>query len=284
MISIIICSREANISDGLRGNINSTIGVDYELVVIDNSLGKYSIFQAYNEGLNRAMHPYLCFMHDDVYYHTINWGQKVIDHLQKKNVGMIGVLGGHYLSKRYPHFWSSSVMSGNFLYKNGDSIVRAGNDKYIQDENFVDVVACDGLWLCFPKSLFSNIRFDDITYDGFDLYDMDISLQVLTAGFSVRVINDILIEHRNHSMITKKFHENQLLFLQKWDSYLPVIKGLDFDQTCAILIEDVRNLTNSCDMLQLQNDSILQSEAYRIGRFFVSPFSFLMNKLVNIRF
>jgi len=51
MISIIICSRTASISDELTQNINQTIGIPYELVIIDNSDNLYSIFSAYNEGV-----------------------------------------------------------------------------------------------------------------------------------------------------------------------------------------------------------------------------------------
>ena len=37
MISIIICSRTPSISSDLIDNINKTIGVQYELICIDNS-------------------------------------------------------------------------------------------------------------------------------------------------------------------------------------------------------------------------------------------------------
>ena len=49
-ISCIICSRNTEISEELRYNIDYTIGCDYELVVIDNSKKEYNIF-AYNEGV-----------------------------------------------------------------------------------------------------------------------------------------------------------------------------------------------------------------------------------------
>ena len=66
MISLIICSRTADISDELKQNIATTIGCEYELCVIDNSRNEYSIFTAYNEGVRRAKGDILCFMHDDI--------------------------------------------------------------------------------------------------------------------------------------------------------------------------------------------------------------------------
>lgn len=51
MLSLIICSRTPRISEELERNIAETIGCEYELVVIDNSKNKYSIFSAYNQGV-----------------------------------------------------------------------------------------------------------------------------------------------------------------------------------------------------------------------------------------
>ena len=70
MISCIICSRRSDISAELKENIASTIGCEYELVAIDNSKKEYSIFSAYNEGVRRANGEILCFMHEDILYHT----------------------------------------------------------------------------------------------------------------------------------------------------------------------------------------------------------------------
>jgi hypothetical protein len=54
MISCVICSRQPVISAKLKENIASTVGCEYELVVIDNSTNEYSIFSAYNEGVRCA--------------------------------------------------------------------------------------------------------------------------------------------------------------------------------------------------------------------------------------
>ena len=54
MLSLIICSRHSDISDKLKDNIQKTIIAEYELIVIDNSKNKYSIFSAYNEGVKKA--------------------------------------------------------------------------------------------------------------------------------------------------------------------------------------------------------------------------------------
>jgi hypothetical protein len=52
MISLVICSRTSQLNESLRQNIDETIGVEYELVLIDNSKNELSIFEAYNKGIN----------------------------------------------------------------------------------------------------------------------------------------------------------------------------------------------------------------------------------------
>ena len=75
LISIIVCARDKKIAPSLSKNINSTIGdVDYEIVWIDNSSKQYSIFEAYNLGEQRSSGEYLCFMHEDILFHSNNWG------------------------------------------------------------------------------------------------------------------------------------------------------------------------------------------------------------------
>ena len=92
-ISIIICSRTKKLTPVFLENIEKTVGVDYELIVIDNSENKYSIFEAYNLGIKKSKGEVLCFMHDDVLFHTNNWGN-ILQTIFNKNelIGLIGIL------------------------------------------------------------------------------------------------------------------------------------------------------------------------------------------------
>lgn len=104
MISIVICSRNPGIGDALRKNIEETIGVPYELIVVDNSRNEYSIFTAYNLGVSRCNFDIICFMHDDILYRSDRWGAVTLNHFKDSTVGMIGVGGSRYLS-RIPSIW-----------------------------------------------------------------------------------------------------------------------------------------------------------------------------------
>jgi hypothetical protein len=99
MISLVICSAHKKISEALVNNITESIGVQHEIVYIDNHDNRHSIFSAYNEGVARCKYPYICFIHEDVFFHSHNWGGKLINHLQTPNVGICGLAGRDFTIK-----------------------------------------------------------------------------------------------------------------------------------------------------------------------------------------
>ena len=99
LISIIICSQDDVLSHILLDNIDKTIGVDYEIIHIFNEKNKYSIFEAYNLGVQRAKGDILCFQHNDIEYLTSNWGYEVVSALSDASVGACAVAGANYMRK-----------------------------------------------------------------------------------------------------------------------------------------------------------------------------------------
>lgn len=233
MLSIIVCSRNSYISPKLKINIRDTIGIEHELIVIDNSSNNYSIFSAYNKGLQIAQYPILCFIHDDILFHTNNWGQKVLEHFQNNKTGIIGVAGCHYFPAKASGWWYfTNLLSGQGIqrfYKNENEYytehIKSFRFKKDNSTN-IDVVAVDGYWMCIRKELFDKISFDDEYYGGgWHGYDIDICLQVLNLDYSVRVVFDILIEHFSNGDSGKDWLNAMILFQKKWSSVLPLVRG-----------------------------------------------------------
>ena len=75
MLSIIICSVSPERLEQVTRNIHDTIGVDYEIIAIDNREKQWPIARAYNEGASRAHYPFLFFVHEDVKFHSVGWGK-----------------------------------------------------------------------------------------------------------------------------------------------------------------------------------------------------------------
>ena len=221
MFSLITCARTHDISEELRHNIAATIGTDYELIVVDNSSSNYSIFSAYNEGVRRSKGDILCFMHDDVLFHTSNWGLNVQKHFENPEVGLIGVAGGHYLPAM-PCFWfqNSTDRYINILqHENGNKKPYLDHLKEGEQEKN-EVVAVDGVWFCIRKSLFESISFDE-QYNGFHMYDLDICMQVRQLGLKLFVVYDVLIEHMSLGNVGRSWMDAALTFWKKWKQELP---------------------------------------------------------------
>jgi glycosyltransferase involved in cell wall biosynthesis len=274
MISIIVCCRNSDIQQSLKSNIEKTIGVEYELIIIDNSLQKHSIFSAYNLGVKKAKFPYLCFMHDDILYHTHDWGIKVIENFQDKNVGLIGIMGAHYLPRK-PAYWFDSIKSENLILTNNNFSEKIYRNYYSKGSDYTEAVVCDGIWICILKRLFDEVKFDDKTYQGFHFYDMDISMQILEKGYSVRIINNVLIEHFKASELDKSFYDNEKLFFEKWKSVLPITKGASVDDSCKMIIDNYCDLKLHYHDLWEDRNKIISSKAYRIGRLILKPLKFI---------
>jgi hypothetical protein len=237
MISIIICSLHEKITESLVNNIESTIGIEHEIIFINNKKNQFSIFQAYNIGVSKAKYPICCFMHDDIIYHSNNWGYILSLYFQTNvNLGIIAVAGCKYLRKM-PSFWAISKYNAfNIVQsdKKNHSTTKVWNN-LSKPEN---IIAFDGMWFCTRKSLFDIVKFDEKTFNGFHFYDLDIAMQTHIAGFQIQAVPDILIEHTSLGNINNEWLKNALLFYTKWHTHLPVSFIIE-DQKVLDKLEDI---------------------------------------------
>lgn len=270
MISLIICSRTSDIDAALKENIQNTIGVDYELVVIDNSNNDHSIFSAYNEGIKRAKGDILCFMHDDILYRSNDWGNKVVCLLSDKSIGMIGLAGSHFFPKAPMYWWSSPFIS-QYNIENDNGVLKTNEtvDYFVGDLS--EVVAVDGLCFFIPAKMFNTIRFDEKTFSGFHGYDMDISFQVQNAGKRVCVTRSVSVEHRwsetsfGNASYMAQLDNNITILFEKWKEMLPITRGIDLPE---IVVERLNNLC----IQAYDAKKVRKSKAYRLGRLLLLPF------------
>jgi hypothetical protein len=212
MISIIICSRKKSIDTNLSDNIKNTVGCEYELIVIDNSENKYSIFEAYNLGIEKSTGEYLCFMHDDILIHTIGWGGIIKKIFKKnKNIGLLGIAGAKVKSRMPSAWWdcSDDFKRMRLLQHFGNKDIK---DWEIGWENTTieEVVTIDGVFMAARK--IERIQFNE-DFEGFHNYDLNICFEYLKNKFKIVVTKEIFIEHFSIGTInadwvksTKKIH------------------------------------------------------------------------------
>jgi hypothetical protein len=238
MVSIIICSRNADISSALKANIKSTIGVDYEIIIVDNSHNNYSIFSAYNYGLSISNFPYLCFIHEDVLFDILDWGCKLISHLSDYTCGIIGVAGGKIITN-VPAQWSNEKSYLNIIQHSK----RNSTQSYLKEPNDFSglrqpAIVVDGVFLSMRRDLFQQIRFDE-ELEGFHAYDYDISIQSVVAGFTNYVVYDILLEHYSQGHKDVRYYTNLIKVYKKWDKHLPLFSH-----------DSIRKTTNELQLIE----------------------------------
>lgn len=219
LLSIIICSIDSEKLMALKGNISETVGGNYELIHHDNSNEHLGICAVYNNLAKQASGQFLCFVHEDVRFHTVGWGQKLINHLIDKSTGVIGVMGGRYKSEfglgwrdGYTTFYRYNILDG----------INNGKHLYFnpQSETSSNVVCLDGAFLCCRKEIWQHFLFDAINFTGFHFYDIDFTFRI-AQSFTNKVVYDIQLEHFSHGKQDKLFLEDVIKFNQIYADRLP---------------------------------------------------------------
>ena len=252
MISIIICSRIQNIDKTLEENIKETINIPFEIIWIDNSHNSYNIFTAYNRGIEKAKYPYLCFIHEDIIFKTKNWGKLICNVFQSdEKIGLIGVIGTTIVFNNSLGWWEGPHV-GKIIQSSKKPKIIPTNYKEENIPQISDAVACDGLFLALPKTIFKKISFDNNTYNGFHVYDRDICMQVINSGYTIKILNNLTIEHFSKGNLNNSLVESCYLFNEKWESCFPVISN-------EISQEDYNSFKNKYNKKILRSKLLLSS-------------------------
>ena len=169
----------------------------------------------------RSRFEIICFAHEDILFHTPNWGQKVVDTLSDASIGLVGVVGSKYKATSVSAWWS---VHGNTL--RGQVIHPSGGDPhhgFDLDGTLADVVVIDGLFMVSRKQQWQEYRFDAVTFNGFHFYDVDWSASI-SKHFRVVVV-DIVIEHLSGGNTNRAWLDSAIAFHKKWKHRLPYYTG-----------------------------------------------------------
>lgn len=197
MISVIICSVNKDFARQVKRNIEETIGVDWELILIDNLELKKGITHVYNLGASRARFGILCFVHEDVLFSTPDWGRTLVSIFNSDaSIGLVGVAGGKYKSRTFSG-WSTGdkqLDCCNILHLDPDGREHRIYVNPDPASRLHEVVVTDGVFMCVPRKVWEEIPHNETLITGFHLYDLDYSFAV-SARYKVMVTFDIDITH-----------------------------------------------------------------------------------------
>ncbi len=227
MITIIISSYQPHFYIALEKNIAETCGVTYEIIKIENP-GLMGICEAYNKGAQKAKSDYLLFLHEDVLFHSKNWGEKLITHLKNPDTGIIGVAGSNYVPIA-PCGWYVEGYSYVHLLQN----VKSKEEKIFVNsvtQNRNRVFAMDGVFLAMQKAKAQEFTFDE-KISGYHAYDLDISLR-LSKKYKNYVVSDIFIEHFSKGNPNKAFLDGNIVVRKKCGSKFKTVQDSKIEMRC----------------------------------------------------
>jgi glycosyltransferase involved in cell wall biosynthesis len=211
VFSVIICSinswRFAQASECYRALLAAW---PHEIIVIHDAR---SLAEGYNRGLKQSSGKIVIFSHDDILILDPAFGQKVQAYLQ--DFDLLGFVGASRLiSARWfdagPE-WMHGVMAHT-------------HDKHLNLSVFGTspwpviggIQAIDGLCMMARRQAALETGFDERTFDGFHLYDLDFSYAAWRAGKKLGVCCDIPVIHASAGSYEQTHERYSQRFVAKY--------------------------------------------------------------------
>lgn len=225
MLSIIISSYQPDYFQALEKNIAETIGIEYEIIKVDNP-GIMGICEAYNNGASKARYDNLLFLHEDVLFQTRNWGIHLSQFIEQNNVGCVGVAGSNYVPN-VPHKWWKNL---GYHFNN---VLHLSENKKIRAKDFTaqyqKVYSLDGVFIACTKEVYDRFLFSKElkSYHG---YDIDFSLRI-SDKYQNYLINDLDIIHFSGGNANKEWFKEII----KTRRFYKIPKHQKIDKTIEVL-------------------------------------------------
>jgi hypothetical protein len=224
MISIIICSIDHAKFAQVTQNYTAAMGDEpFEIIAIHDAT---SLAEGYNRGIARSTGSILIFSHDDIEIVTPDFATKLKAHLARYDIvgpaGTSRLLDGFWPHAGTPFLHGCAIVpprtpDGPFsinLYDNGAAILR-------NEPATPGIQALDGFFIAARREVVERVRFDEITCDGFHLYDVDFTYAAYLAGFRLAAFCDIGIIHYSRGAFDTMWEEYNARFLAKYANDLP---------------------------------------------------------------
>ena len=161
-------------------------GHPHEVIHISDAGG---LCEGYNRGLARSRGELVIFSHDDVEFRAPEFARRLLGHMEHCDVaGVAGtnrLCGGDWSISGPPHIYGQMIHSGTdqgYFRVVVYSVPKRRVDK---------MQAMDGVFLCCRREVAERIGFDEGTFSGYHMYDVDFTYRAYLAGYRLSVCNDL---------------------------------------------------------------------------------------------
>jgi len=177
-----------------------------------------SLAEGYNRGLRRARGDIVIFSHDDILILDSDFGQKISHRMQ--NFDILGFAGTRLVIAE--SWWCAGFpwLFGAIAHIFGKTLsLNVWNPELWPVAD--DIQGLDGLCIMARREVAEEIGFDESTFDGFHLYDLDFSFSAWRAGKKLGVCCDIPVIHASMGGYGKEHAHYGRLFIEKHKDALP---------------------------------------------------------------
>jgi Glycosyltransferase like family len=219
-VSAIICSIRPDYFAHIKAQLESRFAA-HEIEVIGIHDAK-SLCEGFNRGARQSRGDILIFCHDDIDIVHDNFADRLLHHLQTQDmVGIVGashIVNGSWKYAGLPHLHGQIIhrppdektlnaqQMGSFYY------LAAGLQKPVME----NIQTMDGVFMAAHRRVWESVGFDEATFDGFHLYDIDFSYRAFLAGYRLGIPADLLLVHFSLGRYDTAWHKYNRRFLEKF--------------------------------------------------------------------
>ena len=206
--------------------------------------GEKSLAQVYNEVLSESKTDIVVFCHDDIYFDTNSWYNKLLKHFEKNDFGILGMAGTTQMPSSGMWWEDRRKMVGIVNHENDG---KKWESKYSESlgNSITETVVVDGLFIAIDKRKIKKNFNED--FKGFHFYDIPFCFENHIEGVKVGVITNIRITHKSIGQTNEQWEKNRKLFESKYAKNLPVKLNYDPQRRIKVLISSLffRTFTGS---------------------------------------
>jgi hypothetical protein len=195
--------------------------------------GEKNLSQTYNEILSESLNDIVVLCHDDIYFDTKNWGEKLVK-LFKKNeeFSIIGLAGVTQMPKSGMWWEDRTKMYG---VVNHEHEGKKWESRYSDSFNELkEMVTVDGLFIAVDKNKIKS-TFDE-SVPGFHLYDVNFCVKNFINGCKIGLTTNIRVTHKSIGMTNESWEKNRQDFVKNYSDLLPLKVKYSNDQKLNVLI------------------------------------------------
>lgn len=195
-VSFICCYTNSMLVDELKKSVYGFQSYQIEWVTLDNSFGRYSsAASALNAGARESTNDILVFLHQDIEFDCEETLNLICQEAEKGKI--VGVAG-------------RKIDGGALVTSIDDGLNRERHHSYPFKSTPEDVLTCDECLIAMSREVYDSVDgFDEIEFDGWHFYGVDLCLRAYKKGIQSCVVPSKLWHKSkgSHDKYWKRYEE-----------------------------------------------------------------------------